>query len=285
MRESDLLSALVQSYTTTGRTRYLEVYYDILAVRRGEKGAAPGARRRGLLAQRGQRAWRTGRRRIGPARNRCWAGCRTAASPRPSCRAATDLLQAAEVMQQTEQVAFCGHAGPCTTRDRATSCPTACPDGAHAIELVHSPAYESARTQLTNAQALLAQKVQARTQLETDQARSPPGPGRVGHHRHQPDAGAAVRAGAARHAPACAGAHPAPDGHGRAHHRRASTGRVRGWAPSPCSNCRPWASPWTAWPAPSRTNCSAATASSANWKTPVPPPKPPRAASRPSWPT
>jgi len=38
MRESDLLSALVQSYTTTGRTRYLEVYYDILAVRRGEKG-------------------------------------------------------------------------------------------------------------------------------------------------------------------------------------------------------------------------------------------------------
>ena len=38
LRESDLLSALVQGYTTTARTRYLDVYYAILAVRSGEKG-------------------------------------------------------------------------------------------------------------------------------------------------------------------------------------------------------------------------------------------------------
>mgnify|MGYP006976394716 CR=1 FL=1 len=39
VQESDLLSHLVQSFTTTGQTRYLSVYYDILAVRQGEKAA------------------------------------------------------------------------------------------------------------------------------------------------------------------------------------------------------------------------------------------------------
>ena len=37
VHESDLLSHLVQSYTTTSRVLYLSIYYDILAVRQGEQ--------------------------------------------------------------------------------------------------------------------------------------------------------------------------------------------------------------------------------------------------------
>ena len=37
LQENDLLANLVQSFTTTGDTRYLAVYYDILAVREGQQ--------------------------------------------------------------------------------------------------------------------------------------------------------------------------------------------------------------------------------------------------------
>jgi hypothetical protein len=52
VHETDLLSHLVQSCTTTGRVGYLEIYYDILAVRQGDK-PAPRANARP--------AWATGR--------------------------------------------------------------------------------------------------------------------------------------------------------------------------------------------------------------------------------
>jgi hypothetical protein len=39
LRENDLLAQLVQSFTTTGDLRYLTIYYDIVAVREGERAA------------------------------------------------------------------------------------------------------------------------------------------------------------------------------------------------------------------------------------------------------
>ncbi len=39
VHETDLLAHLVQSYTTTAQVRYLSLYYDILAVRQGERAA------------------------------------------------------------------------------------------------------------------------------------------------------------------------------------------------------------------------------------------------------
>jgi two-component system sensor histidine kinase/response regulator len=169
MRESDLLSALVQSYTTTGRTRYLEVYYDILAVRRGEKGLPrvpdPVAYWRNVASGRGEldgAASAPPEPLLGRLQNSRFTAVELSA--------AADLLNAAEVMQQTEQVAFAATQG-LYDKGSGNFVSDGVPDGAHAIELVHSPAYESARTQLTNAQALLAQAVQARTHLETEQAR------------------------------------------------------------------------------------------------------------------
>ena len=42
-QETEQLTRLVRSYTATGEARYLLYYYDILAVREGEKAAPPGA--------------------------------------------------------------------------------------------------------------------------------------------------------------------------------------------------------------------------------------------------
>src|SRR5574340_1139938 len=45
-QEAEQLSRLVRDYTITGEPRYLLYYYDILAVRSGEKAAPPGASQR-----------------------------------------------------------------------------------------------------------------------------------------------------------------------------------------------------------------------------------------------
>jgi two-component system, sensor histidine kinase and response regulator len=39
LQENDLLAYLAQSYTTTAETRYLGIYYDMLAVREGQRPA------------------------------------------------------------------------------------------------------------------------------------------------------------------------------------------------------------------------------------------------------
>jgi signal transduction histidine kinase/CheY-like chemotaxis protein/HPt (histidine-containing phosphotransfer) domain-containing protein len=167
LRESDLLSALVQSYTTTGRTRYLEIYYEILAVRRGEKGLpdVPDVLAHWRDAASGS-AVLTAAARAPETLIARLQGSRFTAD---ELQAAGELLKAAEQMQQTEQVAFAATQG---LYDKASGSfvSEGTPDRAFAIELVHAADYERARGRLTQAQARLAQAVQGRTLRETEEA-------------------------------------------------------------------------------------------------------------------
>ena len=168
LRESDLLSALVQSYTTTARTRYLDVYYAILAVRSGEKGPPkvddPVAWWRlvagGRAPLEGQPAGKPA-----PLLSRLQDSRFTA----EELAAASQLLAAAEAMQKTEQVAFAATQG---LYDKASGSfvSEGTPDRQLAIDLVHAPDYEQARSRLTEAEAALSHAVHERTSQETARA-------------------------------------------------------------------------------------------------------------------
>jgi len=169
VQESDLLSHLVQSYTTTGQTRYLSIYYDILAVRQGER-AAPAVddpvaywrdRAAGLLRV---DAPASGDRR--PLIERLRA-LRFGAD---ELAAAQAVLAATEPMLGIEKIAFAVTQG-LYDRSSGVFVDDGTPDRAYAIDLVHAPGYEAARARLTGTVRRLAQAVDARTRREVDAAR------------------------------------------------------------------------------------------------------------------
>ena len=165
---TELLASLVQSYTTTARTRYLDVYYEILAVWQGEK-ASPVAE--------GQAAyWRA---RIGgraPATDKKLEPRSTLDRLRlldftaPELAAAQQLLDASKALQALENVAFAATQG---LYDRQTRqiVDDGVPDRAFAIELVHSAEYESLRAELVHAVGQFGQAVENRTAQEVSAAR------------------------------------------------------------------------------------------------------------------
>ena len=169
VQETDLLTQLVQSYTTTGLTPYLDVYYDILAVRAGEK--AP------LAGQDLVRYWRD---RVA-GRDQ---------PPLPEGGAATSLLQRLEQqhfsdrelaavrvmmeltdrMQGIETVAFAATQG---LYDPATGefVSDGRPDAQFAVAHVHSPRYAAMRADLVGAVSRLAVLVHDRTERAIAEAR------------------------------------------------------------------------------------------------------------------
>ena len=170
VHETDLLSHLVQSYTTTGRVGYLEIYYDILAVRQGDKPAPvtddPATYWREVVAGRRIAALPAqGDRRTLIDR------LRTQAFSPAELDAARAALAATEPMQAIEKVAFAATQG---LYDRRTQrfVSDGAPDMALAIELVHAPAYEAHRADLLDAVQRLASTVEARTSQELDAART-----------------------------------------------------------------------------------------------------------------
>ncbi|MDO9285875.1 MAG: response regulator [Aquabacterium sp.] len=169
VHETDLLSHLVQSYTTTGRVGYLEIYYDILAVRQGDKPAPvtndPAAYWREVVAGRRSAALPAqGDRRTLIDR------LRTQEFSLVELDAARAALAATEPMQAIEKTAFAATQG---LYDRRTQrfVSDGEPDMALAIELVHAPAYEAHRAGLLDAVQRLASTVEARTSQEVDAAR------------------------------------------------------------------------------------------------------------------
>ena len=165
---TELLASLVQSYTTTARTRYLDIYYEILAVWQGEK-AAP--------VNEGQAAfWRA---RIG--------GRDLPIDPQMAPRAMLDRLRqqdftaselaaaqaaldASRALQALEKVAFAATQG---MYDRHTGqiVDEGTPDRAFAIDLVHSAEYERLRADLVQAVGRLGDAVEMRTAKDLTAAR------------------------------------------------------------------------------------------------------------------
>ena len=167
---TEQLASLVQSYTTTARTHYLDTYYEILGVWQGER-AEPAASQR-------TEYWRNvigGRRGI---------RAQPSAAPRSmiqrlraldftpqELQAAQDVLDATAELQVIEKIAFAATQG---LFDRQTGqfVGDGMPDRAYAIELVHSPQYEALRADLAAAVARLSAEVERRTAGELEDARN-----------------------------------------------------------------------------------------------------------------
>ncbi|WP_088285921.1 response regulator [Ideonella sp. A 288] len=158
--ENDLLAQLVQSYTTTARPRYLTLYYDILAVREGEK-PMPQVADVGLY-------WREAIANRQPA---------AAAGPSASLidrmqgldfspvelDGARQMLKAAASMQAIEKVAFAATQGLYDRRS-GSFVSDGVPDPQHAVTLVHSADYENLRADLLSEVSRLRDQSRQRTE-------------------------------------------------------------------------------------------------------------------------
>jgi two-component system, sensor histidine kinase and response regulator len=169
LQENDLLAHLVQSFTTTGDTRYLAYYYDILAVRDGQR-PPPEADDAALY-------WReviAGRRpsalpKTGTARN-LMGDMQALAFTQEELASGRALLQVAERMQLTEKIAFAATQG-LYERSTGEFVSEGRPDKAFAIELVHRADYEAARADLVAAGGQLRALALRRTQAVVDKTR------------------------------------------------------------------------------------------------------------------
>ena len=170
LQENDLLANLVQSFTTTADTRYLVYYYDILAIREGQR-PPPAVLDPALY-------WReviAGRRphslpEAGATRTLIAAMQARAFSER-ELAAARGMLADAARMQAIEKIAFAATQG-LYDRSRQDFTSDAKPDPAYAIQLVHTANYETARADLMAAAASLRAMALARTQAAVDDSRS-----------------------------------------------------------------------------------------------------------------
>jgi signal transduction histidine kinase/DNA-binding response OmpR family regulator/HPt (histidine-containing phosphotransfer) domain-containing protein len=162
--ETELLGRLVRAYTATADAHYLMVYYDILAVRAGEKPAPAGvdnalawehvvARRTSYQPAQGAQP-ESLQRRV----QRLDFGA-------DEQRAVQAVLEATEALRQTEQIAFAATQGLYDTVNRSFASERApAPDYARA--LVHSREYETAKARLADTVATLERLTDTRTAQE-----------------------------------------------------------------------------------------------------------------------
>jgi len=160
--EDDLLAQLVQSFTTTGETRYLTIYYDILAVRDGEKPAPQGVDLalywREVVAGR-----RSGSKQPSTGSPRSLIDrMQQLAFSQAELADARKVLECATALQSIEKVAFAATQGLYDGRTEQFVSDGK-PDLALAVRLVHSPQYEHRRADLVAAVSRLHDDTRART--------------------------------------------------------------------------------------------------------------------------
>ncbi len=161
LQENDLLAHLVQSFTTTGDTRYLGYYYDILAVRDGQSpppvAADAAVYWRDVIAAR-----RPHKPAAGGTPRSLLLNMQDLGFTDEELASGRHMLQVAAQMQSIEKIAFAATQG---LYDRKTNefVSDGKPDAAWAIELVHRANYENARADLVAAAASLRSLALART--------------------------------------------------------------------------------------------------------------------------
>ena len=167
-QEIEQLARLVRAYTTTGESRYLFYYYDILAVRQGEKPAPtmfnPATYWDDVIAGRIKYLPPTqGERHVLADR------MRTLGFNAGELQTLKQVFRSTEAMKQTEQIAFAATQGlydPVTKNFVSEGTPHL----AYASELVYSKGYNLLKADLAHAVDSLKEQVGNRTQQEVEQA-------------------------------------------------------------------------------------------------------------------
>ncbi len=167
-QETDLLRRLVRAYTATGNAKYLLTYYDIYAIRQGEKGdpavGDPSAFWEArLIHQRLEPLPATGDKLPLLARMKA---LNLSADELASLQRVVD---ATERLKKTEQVAFAATQG-LYDAERHAFVSEGEPNLAYATQLVHSRAYEQDGVDLTRSIADLTQRADARTEAAVQEA-------------------------------------------------------------------------------------------------------------------
>ena len=169
LEENDLLAHLVQSFTTTADTRYLGIYYDILAVRDGQ--LPPPSEADLALYWRDVIAGRREHRLPASGQPRSLiAAMQALGFTTRELASARQVLAVAERMQATEKIAFAATQG---LYDRKTGefVSDSSPDRDYAIQLVHTVDYDAARADLVGAAGELRRLAGDRTQGLVDESR------------------------------------------------------------------------------------------------------------------
>ena len=166
--ETEILGRLVRAYTATADSRYLMVYYDILAVRAGEKPppAGPDAALAWEHVIAGLSPYRPAE---GVAAESLPARMRRMDFGSEEQRAVQAVLDATETLHKTEQIAFAATQGLYDTETGSFASDRA-PAPEFARKLVHSPGYEDAKATLVNAVGALNRLTDQRTAQEVQRA-------------------------------------------------------------------------------------------------------------------
>ncbi len=167
-QEIEQLARLVRAYTITGEPRYLFYYYDILAVRQGEKPAPamfnPATYWDDVIAGRIQYVPPTqGERHVLTDRMRALG------FNAQELRTLGQVFAATEAMKQTEQIAFAATQG-LYDPDLQDFVSEGTPRLDFASKLVHSQSYSLLKSDLAHAVNTLKEQVSSRTQNEVEQA-------------------------------------------------------------------------------------------------------------------
>jgi signal transduction histidine kinase/DNA-binding response OmpR family regulator/HPt (histidine-containing phosphotransfer) domain-containing protein len=166
--ETDLLRRLVRSYTATGDVNYLLTYYDIYAIRQGDKGAPAEQdasvfwedvitkRKPHALPENGPRQTLLERMKALNLSN-------------DELACLQRVLAATERLKKTEQVAFAATQG-LYDAERQAFVSEGEPNLAYATKLVYAKSYEQDGADLTRAIADLIQRADARTEAAVKEA-------------------------------------------------------------------------------------------------------------------
>ena len=167
-QETKQLTKLVRAYTTTGELRYLFYYYDILAIRQGEKLAPtmfnPATYWDDVIAERVLH--------VIPEqgeRHALMDRMRALGFNALELQALMQVFAATEAMEQTEQIAFAATQG-LYDPDKRVFVSEGTPRLDFASKLVYSQAYNWLKADLTHAVEGLKEQVSKRTQSEVEQA-------------------------------------------------------------------------------------------------------------------
>ncbi len=167
-QETEQLTRLVRAYTITGEPRYLFYYYDILAVRQGEKPAPamfnPATYWDDVIAGRIQYVPPTqGERHVLTDRMRALG------FNAQELKTLGQVFAATEAMKQTEQIAFAATQG-LYDPELQDFVSEGTPRLDFASQLVHSKNYSVLKSDLSHAVNTLKEQVSSRTQSEVEQA-------------------------------------------------------------------------------------------------------------------